>query len=136
MDYKKIITKEGLLPIENWNTFEFLHVNPNSSTDKMKNKNELKEKVSDSGGLYIYKQGRDILYIGKAKSLLDRLFSHYRESFEAVSGDTKTNKWHRFFSKYNGKVKIFWYKVEKEPDRKIFEIMLQEIYRTKFDDFR
>lgn len=36
--------------------------------------------LSDTGGIYVYKQGDTVLYIGKARSFYGRLNDHYREA--------------------------------------------------------
>lgn len=136
IDYRDILIKGGLLPLERWNKFDFLHIKPNSIDTKKENNNKLKNEVSNKSGLYLYKQKSEILYIGKAKPLINRLYMHYRESFEEVPGDTKTKKWHRFFSEYNGELTILWIEVKEETDRQIYELILQEIYKPIFHDYQ
>jgi hypothetical protein len=86
-------------------------------------------------GVYLYERKGEVLYIGKGKPIFNRVKSHYNESYREVSGDTKTKKWHRFFSKYNGPITVYISEIGREADRKIVEMILQEFHQTVFSKF-
>ena len=60
------------------------------------------------------------------------MYSHYRESFEKVSGDTKDNLWHQFFKSNQGETEILWTEIIRESDRKILEKMLEALLEPTF----
>lgn len=76
------------------------------------------------------------MYVGKAKSLLNRIKSHYIESFSPVSGDTKDMRWHRFFSQYQGELLIYWKEFEREDERQLIEIILTKFLKPIFLGFK
>ena len=137
INYKKFLTEHDVGPLETWNSFEFSHKVP-SSTEERKRQIEFLRKVLPKGhGLYVYftKDG-ECLYVGKAAPLFNRLKSHYQEAFRKVPGDTKTNKWHRFFSSNLGQLVIYWKEVAEETDRRIFELALTAVLKPEFKNFR
>ena len=132
--YEDFLTNLGVLPLDKWSSFKIEHGNP---TIKEKIRKELREKFKNINGLYIYKINNRILYIGKAKPLYNRLYSHFRESFEKVPGDTKENKWHRFFSSkenING-LEVYWIAIEGEYDRIIIEKILVQYFSKEKVEF-
>lgn len=81
--------------------------------------------VDNADGLYVYaKEHGAVLYVGKAKPLKSRIWSHYLESFQPVKGDTRDNRWHRFFSSHQGPVTVYWAEIGDEDIRQITERML------------
>ena len=94
---------------------------------------KLGERIS---GVYLYERKGEVLYIGKGKPIFNRIKSHYIESYREVGGDTQDKKWHRFFSKYNGPVTAYISEIEREADRKIVEMVLQESHETVFSKFK
>jgi len=128
IDYKKLLTEHGHWPLDKWNQFDFRHQDPGTNQEEEDRQIDLlRAQVAGKSGLYLYKKDGAYLYIGKGAPLFNRLKSHYRESFRKVPGDTKNNKWHRFFSSNVGKVTIYWKEVSDETDRRIFELALTRI---------
>lgn len=134
--FKLFLEQNGFLPYSGWHLFFIEHGEKDNYKKNIKE--IIKPIVGNKGGLYIYKKGDKIIYIGKAKRLYDRLKSHCRESFEKVSGDTKLNTWHRFFSdpKNKGQLTVYWKEVILEEERVIFENMLQYILNPEFNNWR
>lgn len=56
-------------------------------TQKMERKELKKSKLPDMPGVYLFKKGRKILYIGKAASLSDRVRSYFSPDLEAGRGN-------------------------------------------------
>lgn len=137
IDYEKLLTDHQLWPLETWSSFDFTHREP-SSPEIKKSQIEILRKVLPKGhGLYVYfRKDGECLYIGKASPLFNRLKSHYYEAFKKVSGDTKSNKWHRFFSSNLGHLVIYWKEVKVETDRQIFELALTAVLKPAFKNFR
>lgn len=74
-----------------------------------------------------------ILYVGKAKPLINRLYSHYKESFQEVPGDTKDKRWYRFFNLYQEEFEVYWCELEDEHCRQIVEKMLDVVLKPTFN---
>jgi len=138
--YKNFLESEGILPYEKWKCLEIVHASPSSNDKQKRFYNKLRDFSKINGqlinGLYLYKRNDEIIYIGKGKPIYNRIKSHYRESFQEVSGDTKLKTWHKFFSAYLGNLKLYIIEIKEEKDRKIIELMLQKIYQPSFEDFR
>ena len=141
INYEELLKQNNLIPLERWNHFSFTH----KAKVKGEEENEqivfLKRALQINGnwnsdGLYAYKRGSEIIYIGKGQPIFNRLKSHYREAFRAVSGDTKDKRWHRFFSSNTGKLTIYWIPVEDEATRKILELALHEHFKPTFEEFK
>ncbi len=135
---ESLLEKENLLPVseETWNSFQMMHCQPDSDESKKEQFKFIKGQVGKKAGIYIYIQDEKILYIGKAKELNNRIKSHYIESFSTVPGDTIDNRWHRFFSQNQGKVKVLWKEIETEDERKIIEFILTRILKPTFLSFK
>jgi len=138
MDFKKILKNEKAYPIggKKWKHIEIDH---NLAEDEIRTllRYNVKDKNGhDMSGIYCYKLDKSVLYIGKAVSLYDRLWSHYCESQRPVSGDTKNDTYHKFFKKYRFLLDVYWLKKEIEEERQVIEIMLQKLYGSRFEDFR
>lgn len=137
IDYEKLLEAHHLWPLEKWSYFDFTHEKP-CGPEAIRKQIELLRQVLPKGhGLYAYftKDG-ECLYVGKAAPLFNRLKSHYLEAFKKVPGDTKSNKWHRFFSSNLGQLVIYWKEVGEETDRRIFELALTAILNPTFEKFR
>ncbi|MBI2969008.1 MAG: GIY-YIG nuclease family protein [Bacteroidetes bacterium] len=130
-EINKFLKNQRYLPLSLWNNFE---VNHGNKKDEKQMFSLIKDTVKLKSGLYLYKKDKRILYIGKAKSLKDRIKSHYRESYKEVPGDRKDKGFHLFFSakKNCGPVEIYWIEVASEDERIIFEAMLQYILNPEF----
>lgn len=135
---ERILEEENILPVseETWFTFQLLHSQPDNEAMKLEQFKYIKEQVGNKAGIYIYIKDKNVIYIGKAKVLNIRIKSHYVESFSTVPGDSKTNRWHRFFMQNQGDVKILWKEIDKEEDRQIVEMILTNKYKPTFLSFR
>lgn len=135
--FESFLRKHNFLPPRHWNRFELKH-GKGSVAEKEATLKKIRGEVDKKSGLYIYKKGSKTLYAGKAKSLFDRIKSHYRESYEKVPGDTKDNLWHRFFSDKDnvGTVTVLWKEVNDEKERQILEKMLEYVLGPEFEKFR
>ena len=136
IDYLKFLEEYGLWPMDNWHHFDFVHQRPTGPVERMEQLDRLRDAVGLAQGLYAYKRCNDWIYVGKASSLFGRLENHYRSSYEPVPGDTKTQKWHRFFSENTGVLTVYWKEVENEKDRRIFELASTEQLGPRFEAFR
>ncbi|MDD2673019.1 MAG: hypothetical protein PHW43_11495 [Syntrophales bacterium] len=129
--FKFFLRNHGFLPLNHWKYFELEHGKKDIFKDNLIN---TRKGVGKKSGIYIYKKGKRILYIGKAVSLFSRIKSHNRESFECVPGDRRDNGFHKFFStKRNcGKLRVYWKEIKIEEERIIFEAMLQYFLDPEF----
>jgi excinuclease UvrABC nuclease subunit len=95
-------------------------------------KEYIKSFTKSKNGIYIYKDsGDNILYIGKAKPLTDRIYHHFKETFVQQSGD-RSGKWFRFFNYYQGILTVYWKEIEDEAVRVFIESILTDKYQPKF----
>ncbi|KKS82396.1 MAG: hypothetical protein UV58_C0010G0016 [Candidatus Wolfebacteria bacterium GW2011_GWC1_43_10] len=129
--FKLFLEKNGFLPFKHWNCFKIEH---GKETIFKSNLEKIRQKVNKSSGIYIYKKGKDVLYVDKAISLFGRLKSHNRESFEPVPSDRKDGGFYKFFSarKNCGKLRVYWIEVKIEEERVVFEAMLQYLLEPDF----
>jgi len=129
--FESFLKKYGFLPFNHWECFGLEH---GKRTIFKSNSDKIRKEVDKKGGIYVYKKGNKVLYVGKAVSLFGRLKSHNRESFEPVPGDRKDSGFHKFFSARNncGKIKVYWIGIEVEGERVILEAMLQYLLEPEF----
>ena len=137
INYEQFLLENKILPIDcengRWNHFKIDNVSPQGEVTKTTVKRYIENNVGDRNGLYIYKDDKgDVLYIGKGKPLKNRLFSHYLESFQPVKGDSKDQRWHKFFQKHQGTVDVFWLELETEKERQLIEKMLDYLLDPLF----
>lgn len=139
-NYKTFLKSIDILPLKKWKFIEIEHVAPPSNKKQKQMYKRLRDfsEIDNKpfNGLYLYERNDEIIYVGKGKPIYNRIKSHYRESFQEVSGDTKLKTWHKFFSKYSGFLKLYIIEIQEENDRKIIELMLQKIYDPTFESFR
>ena len=145
IDYSEFLNKLKILDYkkEPWNNFKIPHgLSVSEKKDFWRRK--IKETIGkEINGIYLYEKGGKVLYIGKGKPICNRVYKHFRESFEKVSGDTKYNRWHQFFSnkKNTGELTVYWIEINagneenSELDRQIIEKIYTKIYKPKFDEF-
>ncbi len=133
--FKTFLKKHGFLPLDRWNRFGLEH---GKEAIFENNIEKIRTRVKKKSGIYAYKKGEKILYVGKGNPLFDRIKSHNRASFKSVPGDTKWNTWHKFFShsKNIGKVKVYWKEVKIEAERVILEKILAYVLEPKFESFK
>ena len=93
--------------------------------------------MGNKSGVYLYcrKTGSSekLLYIGKANPLSKRIYDHYKESFSFPDKVDKGEAWSTFFSKYTGRLKIYWIEIQDERARRIIEEMLEYYFQSQFD---
>jgi len=129
---RKFLKDKRYLPLSLWHTFVVEH---GDEKDKKRMFMHIKDNVNQKSGLYLYKKGEKILYIGKAIPLFKRLQSHYLESYKPVGGDRKKKEtFHHFFSagRNCGHLTVYWVEIAIEEERVILEAMLQYILEPEF----
>jgi len=136
IDYETFLKAHRLWPMDVWNRFEFVHQCPSDRGEERANFRRLREIVAQTNGLYAYRLKNAWLYVGKGKPLFERLKIHYQSCHKQVSGDTKDQRWHRFFKEYCGELTVYWIEVEPETDRRVFELILTHILTPKFIEYR
>ena len=140
VNYSILLAQLQISDYTKWKCLEIEH-GKNNSNNKTTVRDSIKESIGDASGIYLYEKDNRVLYIGKGKSISNRIYSHFRESFEMVSGDTKYNKWHQFFSNKNniGMLKVYCLVLESnnakesELDRQIIEKILTKVYQPEFE---
>ncbi|MCD8509737.1 MAG: hypothetical protein LRY73_07590 [Bacillus sp. (in: Bacteria)] len=133
--FVELIKEQGLMPINEhkWNCFEIEHERT-PCVNLQKVKQYITSHTENKNGLYAYKdQHNNLLYIGKGKPIKERIYSHFIETYKQVSGD-RSGKWHRFFHKHHGRLKVYWIELEDESVRKFVEHVLTEEYQPVFLD--
>jgi hypothetical protein len=127
----------GLLPFSMWHRLDIYHQAPSDPAEENAVQQMVYREVNDANGLYVYStHAGQVLYVGKGKPLKNRLWSHYLESFQTVKGDTKDNRWHRFFSSHQGELIVHWIELEDESNRKLTEQMLTMQLTPAFLSFK
>lgn len=137
-DIKAFLKNIKILPInkKHWHTFNINHTKP-IKDERKKIKKAIINEIGNLSGIYIYKnKSSRVLYIGKGNPLKNRFYLHYRASFESVPGDTKTERWHRFWLAHKGKLTVYWKKVRNYRDQKVIEQMLEYVLAPKFIGFK
>jgi hypothetical protein len=140
INYKALLRITGHQDYKSWPSLQLVHEPPGDRNEREIVFSNIdwfcsKQSVRISG-VYLYERKGKVLYIGKGKPIFNRVKSHYIESYREVSGDTKDKRWHRFFSKYNGPVTVYVSEIEREADRRIVEMILQEYHKPVFSKFR
>ncbi|MDF2545822.1 MAG: hypothetical protein K0R93_720 [Anaerosolibacter sp.] len=131
-----LLIENKIIPVQEpyWNSFEIYHNTPGCSKEVDDIRDYIRSQTKNVNGIYVYERDNKFIYIGKGKPISYRLFSHFRESYEQVSGD-RTGKWHRFFKQYHGKLKVYWFELEDESVRLFVEETLQRKYQPEFLSF-
>jgi len=140
VNYSILLEKLQISDYKKWKCFEIEHGKDNSN-NKTTVKDNIRRSIGSVSGIYLYAKDNRVLYIGKGKPISNRIYSHFRESFEMVSGDTKYNKWHQFFSNKNniGMLKVYCLVLdsnnekESELDRQIIEKIITKVYQPEFE---
>lgn len=128
---RKLLQEHNILPIDTWKTLKISYM----GYSKIDIKDKLFHFSNNICGLYIYKDcgTGEVLYVGKAKNVYSRLFSHYQEYLKKPKWDLQ-GLYHKFFSMYST-ITIHYLHVASESDRSLFEIMLHEVLKPKFITF-
>ncbi|MEO8664658.1 MAG: hypothetical protein ABI462_04100 [Ignavibacteria bacterium] len=133
---KTFLEENQLIPInKNWNFFQTAHSSSIPPKDKKKEiKKYIAEHVGDRPGLYAYyDESGCLLYVGKARKLLTRIFSHYCESFCEIKENDKAAAWPAFFSKHCGDLKVYWIEIQYDRPQRIVEEMIEYYLQSQFD---
>jgi len=131
---KCFLIQNNILPINKWNKFKIIHyIKIQNKEEKSITKKLIQHNVEDRAGLYAYMKGDKLLYVGKAKKLKDRIFSHYKEAFYIPKEKDKSRAWPDFFAKYAGNLTVYWIEVSVEEERKIGEQMIKYIKQSEFN---
>jgi hypothetical protein len=140
INYKALLRITGHQDYKSWPSLQLVHEPPGDRNEEKRVFSRIdsfcrkqSERVS---GVYLYERKGEVLYIGKGNPIFNRIKSHYIESYREVGGDTQDNKWHRFFSEYNGPVTAYISEIEREADRRIVEMILQEYHEPVFSKFK
>jgi hypothetical protein len=138
--YKALLRISDHHDYKSWPSLQVVHEPPGDENDESEVISLIDQFCRKQGerisGVYLYERKGEVLYIGKGKPIFNRIKSHYIESYREVAGDTPDNKWHRFFNRYNGPVIVYVSEIEREADRKIVEMILQETHETVFSKFK
>jgi hypothetical protein len=139
INYKALLKITCHHDYKSWPSLQLVHEPPGDRNEEKsvfsRIKNFCRKQDEQISGVYLYERKGEVLYIGKGKPIFNRIKSHYIESYREVGGDTQDKKWHRFFSKYNGPITVYVSEIEREADRKIIEMILQEFHETIFSEF-
>ena len=146
IDYSEFLKKLKISDYQSWDKLKITHgLSSSEKKDSENTKKDFRENAKNKigkvvNGVYLYEKEDRILYIGKGKPICNRVYKHFRESFERVSGDTKYNCWHQFFSNKNntGELTVYWIEINagkeknSELDRQIIEKIYTRIYKPTF----
>jgi hypothetical protein len=134
--FRSFLRRLGLLPFAQprWHQVSVTHPARVQTKDQIKAMRRfLKQNLPTSGGVYLYLNSTNkLVYVGKAKNLSDRAYSHYLETFKKVRGD-KAGVWHRFFSRNAGRLKLLWMSIDGDRERYVIEQMIESVVQSKFD---
>lgn len=106
--------REVLHTLPEWNEFRFSFEkkadNNKISIEKAREEinNNLRNRIN--GIYWIIDKDDKTLYIGKGKSINDRLISHYK----SYLGIDRNNAWIDFFSNIKGEIRIKWIEIDDE----------------------
>jgi len=134
----RFLSEHHFLPIsvknKEWTSLDIVHPSKEPTKEQVKDYRKwIHEKVPNEGGIYAYLDSKtSLLYFGKAMSLCDRIYSHYRVSFRKMSGDKK-GIWHKFFSANHGQLTVLWRKLATDRQRIMIEEMVEEVNQSQFD---
>ncbi|MFK7693312.1 hypothetical protein [Paenibacillus sp. HJGM_3] len=132
-----LLVRCNLLPLDKWNRFEITHIQPEDISQIQSTKNYINLNVRNKRGIYIYQNSAgETLYVGKGSPLNSRISLHYDACYKPVRGDSKNQKWHRFFSGNYGLLNVHWIEFEDEENRQALEKMLSVILKPKFLKFK
>ena len=88
-------------------------------------------------GVYIIKTPEEVIYVGKAKNLYNRLYEHCKEMMPEICSESKLSKdsrWIDVFSEYREEELIIEFiELDREVDRRWVESRLHESFDTIFD---
>ena len=132
---KSFLQENNFYPFTLWNVFDITHTtSAPTKVEKRQIKQYIAQKVGDRPGLYAYmdKNGH-LLYVGKAKKLVSRIFSHYNEAYYTPKETDRSVAWPDFFSKHAGELKVHWIELDGDREQRIIEEMIECWPGTQFD---
>jgi hypothetical protein len=114
--FDSILNDLEIFDLNNWNKMEIHHFDSLSDDISIKEHRELfKNELLDKRGIYLYQNLKgDCLYVGKAKNLYDRVYSHFKEAY--TPNESKGKVWNEFFKQHPGKLNLYWLEVESSDD--------------------
>ena len=99
--------------------------------------NRNREFLSEQKGVYIIKTPEEVIYVGKAKNLYNRLYEHCKEMMPERCSEIKQlkdKKWIDAFSPYRShELIVEFIELENEVDRRWLESKLHHKYNTIFE---
>ncbi|WP_308638969.1 hypothetical protein [Paenibacillus silvisoli] len=118
-----------------WNEFIINHIPPELDQDMRRVNKTIRTEFHDSNGVYVYTDKNDIvLYVGIGK-LAERIRFHYYESFGKYSGKN-CEKHIKFFTQFQGEIKILWTKIDNREDQKEIEMLLTHFLSPVYEDMK
>ncbi|MCI4458309.1 MAG: excinuclease ABC subunit UvrC, partial [Thermocrinis sp.] len=84
---------------------------------------ELIKSAPTQCGVYLFKKGNKVLYVGKAKNIRERLLQHYKQAQE--------NK--KEYAIVNGSDRIDWILTRNEYEALVLEVDLIQLYKPKYN---
>ncbi len=122
--FHKTVNNSKFLNIKKWASFPLNKIIDNKS------------KIYNISGIYVIENiDIEILYVGKAKSIYGRIYSHYK----ATLGNEKASAWKQFFEYFNSNLIAYYFittgysKEYEEIIRQALEKIIQIKYRPLFD---
>lgn len=132
--FTSFLQQIGFLPLDPqnkfWNMFYINHTIEIPTIEQMKiERKRIKKELQGKSGLYVYlDKNRKLLYVGKAKNLAGRVYSHYQEAFRGGG------VWQEFFSKYVGELNVLWCEISTDRQRRAIEEMIEEVQPSEFEN--
>ena len=131
-----LVDQKELTDFDTWKVIEIDHF----GITKKDYRKILNAKIGkETSGLYAFFQDDKCLYIGKAKSIIDRLLNHHGSANE-IKEPIKAKRWPAFFKKKKGVLKIRWIKIDDnnpmkgEILRRLVESILIERKKPEFEN--
>ena len=136
IDIEGFLKSNRLIPVggAGWNTFEVEHFGALDVADADRRIEDIRASIQrKTGGVYVYHNANsECIYVGKSQDLRDRFRVHYRRANRRGGSGDEYDRHFNFWSARTGKLKVSWYRIEREEDRQIIEIMLTFYLRPKF----
>jgi len=127
------LEKHGFFPLSTrnryWRIFHITHPKNVPSKNELKiERFRIKDSLEGKSGIYVYLDTNEtFVYIGKAKNLYSRIYSHYRESFSGIG------VWQEFFSMYKCELIVLWREIESDRQRRAIEEMIEDVTPSIFE---
>lgn len=136
IDIEDFLRSNSVIPLNGsgWSTFEIEHFADALVADADGQIEEIRQAIPRrTRGVYVYHDAAgDCIYVGKSQDLRDRFRVHYRRANREGGNGDENNRHFNFWSSRTGKLTVSWFKIDREEDRQIVEIMLTFYLRPKF----